>query len=1415
MADNPLLKAIQGGSSTDSPLLKALQGKQEQKSTYDPAKQVAGIEARFDAAGLNVDAELDKRNLVEKAFNLPEGQNFFFDFFEVINRPQQALYSAITAGVEGKNIFEGAWKGLSGQEEQVGGDVLEKLGFGDSFLTKTAGFAMDILADPMDLALWSVGAGALSVAADASKAGRLGAKTLNVALDLRKVADEVNEVSKIMKPLSESSEKIVQALAKVGVDAVDELSTNPKGLVGFSNWISKSKGATKVISSRELVFRGTKQLGKYTFTKADQMARFVLGKVDDLRFAKVLDPDAVKAMTSYAEAYGDALHHVKSMFNAVSELGRTATKATLGRLKAAGEKARNLLGMGASASDQMMVHVGKVADDLVARGFFETREEAIPYASRAIANAHEMLLYKPKELMKKFIMPEEIQLKIVTPKRMTTITESLTNNFGTFISKDDITKLFIKNADETFSMDENVLLGIVKNLENRAAGSRALADLTDVLAPAGNKFATLDDFNRAKETLRKQFNATAQEIDSIFYVKGNTFKVNARALEDFIDAKDLPNLPKSIKDITDPKLRRKELRKWRRTMLNEIDKIVNKDKTGFADMIMRESADFGGTKFIDEKTRKQIVAFYRQFGIEISDTGTISKPLGQVEGITNIEKIDTYYGRTSQFDVSPVKTAEQQALPMVTGEAQQIYGKEAIVPLFEKRKLGNGATAYVINEKALKGMWDDMQKIRESLPLEQRLEFDRLLDSEIEAPRFYTKSDLAELKKYGYLENQTLLSDESPLMGAMRYYDEIRKGFSEAVDNDFDTMFGMFDEGYVRHVMTKQAKEAVKQNFLFKNTFAGKLQDFAERKYKMSAYEANLIAREQLKLFTEKGYSAMEAFDNIDDFKLFEEDIMKSFMDFVTEASTEGAKLRRFDTLINSNLLDDPTAFRRVDLRGQPISLGTQIRGFGTVSREELLKKAEGFYNQMKGGDEIFAKLQKKIMEMPDVIAINNAILDQIGMRYQQGASMIAKAMDAINDVFKSTKLWNVGFQVRNLVGNLTNAYLSGMDILEFASPANIKKAYKVMQTGASVMDEVARFGIKSIQANPEKMEIYRMFKMFREAGFDQMGVRMLEYSGQLEEIAKTIGVKIPAKQSKAYQLINISQTLNTKTDSMYRILGLIYGEAHPEFLARYDLIDAQELVRKVFFDPRDLTNFERSTMKRLIPFYTFTKKNLAYQFTNVFDNPKKYSDIMKTFNYAYDLIDLDKDIVEDYKIDNFWLPVYKDKDGNVKMVKLSLPINALSEFTGNPLEQVVSALTPAVRTPFEITANKQMYTGKEIQQFEGQRDYRFPFLSATAGYALSQTGVDVPMSGAMNAFENISSLAQGKGLAGPLLPSIVSQTNEATMRQTQAYNQLEALRGKLKYYKQEGTPLPTMREIENRNATNLNSILERLKSIK
>ena len=125
---------------------------------------------------------------------------------------------------------------------------------------------------------------------------------------------------------------------------------------------------------------------------------------------------------------------------------------------------------------------------------------------------------------------------------------------------------------------------------------------------------------------------------------------------------------------------------------------------------------------------------------------------------------------------------------------------------------------------------------------------------------------------------------------------------------------------------------------------------------------------------------------------------------------------------------------------------------------------------------------------------------------------------------------------------------------------------------------------------------MYKIYEDFVKAGFDDM-------ADELYDIPKNL---------RGIQQFN--NKLNQEADKRFRMSLMMYANKNPGIYQNVGAESSQAFVRRVLFDPSDLSAYERNTIKKLVPFYTFAKKNLAYQMRNVIDNPKNIRTYKRLF---------------------------------------------------------------------------------------------------------------------------------------------------------------------------------------------------------
>ena len=163
--------------------------------------------------------------------------------------------------------------------------------------------------------------------------------------------------------------------------------------------------------------------------------------------------------------------------------------------------------------------------------------------------------------------------------------------------------------------------------------------------------------------------------------------------------------------------------------------------------------------------------------------------------------------------------------------------------------------------------------------------------------------------------------------------------------------------------------------------------------------------------------------------------------------------------------------------------------------------------------------------------------------------------------------------------------------------------------------DDLMRKAANGIELTTKEQKMLDIWNGFIDAGFgDPKSLTALQLADMPESLQKYFRGEKQLKTAKDFLvdgLPYLNNKMNNTMDTMARLATFIEGTRNTKFLERLGVDSAGEAVRKVLFDPTDLTDFERNVMKRALPFYTFTKKNLAFQFENLSKNGSQYKKLI------------------------------------------------------------------------------------------------------------------------------------------------------------------------------------------------------------
>jgi hypothetical protein len=148
---------------------------------------------------------------------------------------------------------------------------------------------------------------------------------------------------------------------------------------------------------------------------------------------------------------------------------------------------------------------------------------------------------------------------------------------------------------------------------------------------------------------------------------------------------------------------------------------------------------------------------------------------------------------------------------------------------------------------------------------------------------------------------------------------------------------------------------------------------------------------------------------------------------------------------------------------------------------------------------------------------------------------------------------------------------------------------------------------------------------------------------------------------------------------------------------------DAASSVRKYFFDFSEVTPMEKSVMRRIFPFYTWTKKNTPLVLKEVLQNPGgKLAQSVRAVNEPRD-----RDGYIPEWVGQGGAAIPTGKEGRF-VTSLGLPFESAFNWNVSPtvgktiqrnVEQTVGAMNPLIRTGYTAASGRDPFSGRAIDE--------------------------------------------------------------------------------------------------------------------
>lgn len=378
--------------------------------------------------------------------------------------------------------------------------------------------------------------------------------------------------------------------------------------------------------------------------------------------------------------------------------------------------------------------------------------------------------------------------------------------------------------------------------------------------------------------------------------------------------------------------------------------------------------------------------------------------------------------------------------------------------------------------------------------------------------------------------------------------------------------------------------------------------------------------------------------------------------------------------------------------------LAQAVRLFGKPAKEvkNIITNAKGdsvtkiTWEADAGWETIDHRVTKGIQLPKEVVQGLAAYSRTIG---EPVASAFWRKYDDILGIWKGYATFvNLGFHGRNFMSNLWQLHLlMGPDAI---NPKYHKLAVDVIRGKEG---EITLF-------NGVKMSYKDVFDLMRRHGVYGTGW----FSADIQEAGDfTKLLKFMQQRDKSLaKLVNPLHQENLLFQTGKYIGGWVENEARAvafihQLMQSGNASFAASMAKKHLFDYTEITDFDKS-MKRVMPFWTWLKKNVALQAENIIKQPAKYGNIERFRQ------NLER---QSPGVDERWLPKYfpelyairtplKTKQGSPLYLNPNMPFQDFNRLF-DPTDWL-SSLAPW-KAAVELMVNKNFFTMRDIQNYRGE----------------------------------------------------------------------------------------------------------------
>lgn len=1371
------IKNIQKASSDINQMLSPVQ------TTNNMSNSINNYQNRIAAVGVNPEEVTDTRNPIEKLLNLPEDQNVLFDIFDIIGRPQQALFRGIESAQEGGSFLEGMKEGITGEETTNFGDILRNAGMDDkklftnpisgddTSLSDILGLVGDIVLDPVDLALVAatpVTAGA----SDAALAAKEGAKAAKIADDVSditkaaKIADDATDATKYVykfNPLKAMFSKDSKSALDLAMGGTANLTKKVIG--GATSGIAKAADTSKISKLAKgagLIQDGVKVTDDMIPTLTKQLADLGIqfnSKTDALNSVK----KAFSKTADYSKSFEDDLFNKINKSNNAIDTAGAYGKKLLSDLNDSVKKYAEKHGKNA---DDIQKHLQKI---ISSEYYPEVGMDY--YLKTALKNGGKSDIIKGTD--------EELNLIKKGIDDFVNANENVTSN---------AIKTNIRNGKLTIEGDKK-LLGVIhdnddlmKQLSN--VKFRKVQELDDDIVKEIRQLKGMykndKEFN---EILKNAKSSYGQVNDYLKSITDNSVDFGEMLRNGYVTKGLLPEGNDALNLLKDEKIGTK--------FSNRVDDEIYK----------------GSSKMFGEKTYSNNPTMAnRQFQEDIKNT--ITSKENQIENLKN--------------QMHEAKKANLE------GKLSEIDAKRTeLKSNFEK----NLKEANIKGEKAR----DLAKKYGEKLDELPDLISDRVIEKAQKiVNQDLTSSLLKKSDKYNNtlrkLDDLTMKLGENGLTSKQvkKLTEQYEKTYEKLIKTKSDIVFqtakieGAVEESFIKEAgkiandmansaeslatkKTKQLGKEVEQLNVekqLKESYHSVISDLDKTQADLRLQLNNLISMSDEEIATSNKFvtdkisevqKSIDTLKSVEGTQLFSEMFNEGFDAFINKTTSQAKAMKNYNEVLLNSGLNNSNVVKFVKT-GEDTS-GLIKNGMVEIDanfKKQALKYIDDMKNFMPENSNLLKKFKRELSTSKSAYINKDlkGLLEINSKLNSTEAGTIINTIDKINNLFKKTSTLTPGFHLRNITGNASNMWLSGISAKDIG--ISYTKATKLSKS--DYMINLIEKNAKGTLTKAESKD-FKVIKNFIESGALGNSRDIRDLGDLIQKATSNNESKNIAK--KAWDgLFSINAKANEKMDNLSRMALLSYATENGKYVKKLGANDAVDAMKKVLFDPQNLSPFEKKYMKRIIPFYTFTKQNLMFQMQNITKNTTKYNRLIKLYNEIYKGVG--EGNYRQYQKENFEMPFVTD-DGTISL-KSNLPVSDLGEYMSNPLQRLVSSTSPLIKTPFEQVTGVNTFTGRDISD------------RSALQAMLDTTGLSNLTTKQLDKVQSLYDMYDGNNdfdsqTLATLIPSVLRYSDPEKIANQEQYEELMQYQEYVKQLKNQGIDVPTIRELKSNTNSSIKAI--------